>query len=294
MTVEVSICICTRNRPQELGRALASVAQSSLAPCQVVVADDGDGDGVASLVAAEELEITYVRGPRRGLGANRNAALAAATGSHLLFLDDDAALGDDFLAKMNRHLEELPPDRRGRSILTGVELNSGKSVRPNEQGLLGFQSRPYRPGEPLRTVVINAALFPRALFEQVRFDPSLQYGFDEVDLTTQAVALGFPIVPCFDAANLHFPSPIGREQYGSAASAARLYITLKRRRWTEGSPLRAWAGFAVAGGHLYLASIRRLGFSAGLAEAGRALTQAWRHYRSFVRSREAPSGGSPA
>jgi glycosyltransferase involved in cell wall biosynthesis len=293
LTIEASICICTRNRPEELGRALTSITQSSLAPRQVVVADDGDDDGVASFVAARELEITYVRGPRSGLGANRNAAIAAATGSHLLFLDDDAVLGGDFLAKMDRHLEQLPADRRGRSILTGVELNSGRSVQPNEQGLLGFQSRPYRSGERLRTVVINAALFPRPLFEQVRFDPSLTYGFDEVDVTTRAVARGFAIVPCFDAANRHFPSPVGRAQYGSAASAARLYVTLKRRRWTEGSPLRAWAGFALASGHLYLASIRRLGFSAGRGEAGRALGQAWSHYRSFVRSR-ASSGGSPA
>lgn len=293
MTVEVSICICTRNRPQELGQALASIAQSSLAPRQIVVADDGDGDGVASLIAAKE-KITYVRGPRRGLSANRNAAIAAATSSHLLFLDDDAALGEDFLAKMDRHLEQLPASRRERSILTGVELNAGKAVQPNEQDLLGFQSRPYKPGEPLRTLVINAALFPRSLFELVRFDPSLRYCYDEVDIATRAVAKGFAIVPCFDAANLHFPSPIGREQYRRNASAARLYVTLKRRRWTERAPLRAWAGFAIAGGHVCLAAIRKLGLVKGLAEAGRTLTQAWRLYRSFLRSRRPSEGSAPA
>jgi GT2 family glycosyltransferase len=286
-----SICICTRNRPEDLRRALASIAASSPPAHQIVVADDSDGDATEALVAANEIAITYVRGPRTGLGGNRNAAIGAAEGNFLLFLDDDALLGEEFLAKMERRLGAVPPDRRGRTILAGTEINRGHTVVPNEQGMLGFQSRPYRTGEPLRTVVINATLFPRELFDRVRFDPSLVYGFDEVDFTTQAVAAGFEIVPCFDASNMHLPSELGRGDYSGAATAARLYVTLKRRRWTESSPARAWLGFAVAAAHVELASVRRLGPRAGFAAANRAIATAWGDYRSYKRRRKLGEGG---
>jgi glycosyltransferase involved in cell wall biosynthesis len=287
-----SICICTRNRPDELRRALASVVTSNPAAHQIVVADDSDDDATESLVAATDAEITYVRGPRAGLGANRNAAVAVADGDFLLFLDDDGLLGDEFMARMERRFEALPPERRGWTILAGTGIEHGRVVVPNEQGFLGFQSRPYRAGEPLRTVAINATLFPRELFDRVRFDPGIVYGFDEVDFTTQAVAAGFEILPCFDASNLHLPSEIGRQDYGEAATAARLYVTLKRRRWTERSPARAWLGFAAAATHVELASIRRLGPRAGVVAANRAVASALSDYRTYTRNRARAAGST--
>jgi glycosyltransferase involved in cell wall biosynthesis len=281
--LRASVCICTRNRPRELERALASIAASSRAAHQVVVSDDDQDEEAAAVVAASRLPITYLHGPGIGLGANRNCAAAAAQGDFLLFLDDDALLGEDYLLKMEQRLRELPPARRPRTILAGVERNRGHTVVPNEQDLLGFQSRPYRGGEPLRTVVINAALFPRQLLEEVSFDPSLRYGFDEVDFTTQAVALGYSILPCFEAVNEHLPSPSGREAYAEAAIAARLYVTLKRRRLTEGSPLRAWLGFGLASAHLVLASVRRLGLTAGTRTARQAIGTAWSDYDKHKR-----------
>lgn len=283
MSLEVSICICTRNRPEELRLALESITKSRLAPVQVVISDDGDDDGVAPPRADQQLPITYVRGPRRGLGANRNSAAAAATGSHLLFLDDDAKLGADFLETVGKTLAALPAEQAKKVIVTGVEINHGHTVKPNEQSLLGFQSRPYREGEDLHTVVINASLFPRGVFEEIGFDPSLSYGYDEVDLTTRAVAAGFRIVPCFEAANVHTPAESGRGGYSSSANASRLYVTLKRRRWTERSRVRAWSGFCFAGAHLFLASVKRRGI-AGVGEARQTIAQARRYYSTYLES----------
>lgn len=279
-TLGVSVCICTRSRPEELRRALDSIAESTVMPDQIVVSDDGDGDA-AAVVSAHRLEIAYTRGPRSGLGANRNHAISAATADYLLFLDDDGALGKTFLEQARDALRGRSPESRSRTIFTGADIEEGRLVIPNDQGLLGFQSRPYRPGEPMRTVVINAALFPRRVFERVRFDTSLRYGFDEVDFTTQAVAQGYEILPCFDAVNYHFPSTAGRSEYQHLASASRLYVTLKRRRWTEGSKLRGWAGFALAVAHLFAASLKRSGI-AGIGEARQAVARARAYYAAFL------------
>lgn len=288
--LRASVCICTRDRPEELGRALASAIASRPPPHQIVVADDSDGEEAECLVRAQEAEIVYVRGPRTGLGANRNVAIDAADGDFLLFLDDDAVLGESFLATMEARLATVPPSQRRRTILAGTELNRGRTVVPNEQDLLGFQSRPYRQGEALRTVVINAALFPRELFDRVRFDPRLKYGLDEVDVTTQAVACGYRIVPCFEASNSHFPSALGRETYGEAAIAARLYVTLKRRRYTEGSRLRGWTGFGLAVAHAYLAACGQYGPRVGTQLGNRTLKSAWRDYERYKRGRRLGGG----
>jgi GT2 family glycosyltransferase len=277
--LEVSVCICTRNRVGELRDCLRSIAGSSVPPVQVVVSDDGDDD-LGELMTAQDLPVTYTRGPRAGLAANRNNAIAAATGSQLLFLDDDAALGEDFLATVAARLAQLPPERAATTIVTGAEINRGRTVEPNGLDVLGFQKRPYRPGEPLRTVVINATLFPRSVFELIRFDPNLRYGYEEVDFATRARAEGFAIVPCFEATNFHNPSASGRDGHSGLASASRLYVTLKRRRWTEGSRLRAWGGFGLAAAHHLLASVRRAGL-AGIGEAGRSVAQARGHYARY-------------
>lgn len=285
----ISVCICTRDRTVDLTRALASIAASSVAPAQVVVSDDGADGSAAAVADAAAIAVDYVRGPGTGLGANRNRAIAAATGDYLLFLDDDAELGGEFLARVAAVIGTVPASARRRTIVTGAELNRGSVVTPNEQDLLGFQSRPYRPGESLKTVVINAAIFPRALFGEIGFDPLLRYGCDEVDVSTQAVARGYSILPCFEATNLHSPSPVGRESYDAAANVARLYVTLKRRRLTERSPLRGWSGFALAAGHTCLAAIRREGPRRGGADAARTIATALEYYSTHS-SRAAASG----
>jgi glycosyltransferase involved in cell wall biosynthesis len=279
----VSVCVCTRNRPGELRRVLESVRASDTPVHQVIVSDDGDDDRVLDFVAEYWPELKYVKGPRQGLGANRNRALEFVTGTHVLFLDDDAELARDFLTVISQHLQGLETGELQRAIVTGAEIKAGRYITPHEQGWLGFQNRRYKPGESLRTVVINATLFPRQLFDRVRFDPLLMYGYDEVDLTTQAVALGFVISRCVNAVNYHHPSPVSRSDYAPFTDASRLYVTLKRRKFTQRSPARAWFAFAVGVCHAYLTAIRHDGIG-GIARARFTSAQAYRCHRRLCES----------
>ena len=117
----VSVLICTRNRPAELGRALESVARSTLPVHQVVVSDDSS-DNRSRRVTEAVPDVVWTAGPRVGLGANRNHALRMASGSHVLFIDDDVELGEEFLPLVRRCWERLAEDNRGRTILAGAEI----------------------------------------------------------------------------------------------------------------------------------------------------------------------------
>lgn len=224
---------------------------------QVVVSDDSTDDRSRDVIRADYPGVEWLRGPRRGLGPNRNMALTAARGTHVLFLDDDAELGTGFLDRCAARLSFIAPTERPRTILTGVELHpDGRRVIAHEQDFLGFQHRAYQAEAQIRTVVINSALFPRTIFDEHRFDDQLIYGYDEVDLTSRAVRAGYSILHEEDAVNLHRPSTVNREYYHPYIESSRMYVTTKRRGMTEGRRLAAAGYLIVATVHLAVASRR--------------------------------------
>jgi peptidoglycan/xylan/chitin deacetylase (PgdA/CDA1 family)/glycosyltransferase involved in cell wall biosynthesis len=89
----VSVAIITRDRADLLARTLPTVLRQSVpeAHFEVIVVDDGSSDGTGELLAQHAAggELRIVRQAPRGIGAARNAALAAARGAIVVFLDDD-------------------------------------------------------------------------------------------------------------------------------------------------------------------------------------------------------------
>lgn len=86
MNERLSVIICSKDRRRDLERAVESVRQSGpmAVSAELVVVEEGD--------RSEPLSgVQYVHLPRhhRGFGYARNVAIKAATGSLLLFLDDD-------------------------------------------------------------------------------------------------------------------------------------------------------------------------------------------------------------
>ncbi|MGO9899334.1 MAG: glycosyltransferase family 2 protein [Solirubrobacteraceae bacterium] len=277
---EVSVCICTRDRPDDLARTLASIVQSTWPVAQVVVSDDGHDRATELVCEQSGIDVNYVLGPQRGLGANRNAALAAVAGDYVLFLDDDCLLTADFLATALARMHSAEKCYgAGRAIVSGGERNRGALISAADQTFLGFQAKPYTSDIGLRSIVINATVFPARLFSHLRFDPQLIYGYEEVDLASRAAAAGYVVVHCADALNDHRPSPRGREDYDRQVEASRLHVTLRRYALTERATWKALAFVLIAPVHLVAANVKR----SGVAGVGRsvqtislATTMLWR------------------
>lgn len=254
----VSVCICTRNRPDDLRRALDSIRRSSVPVSQIVVSDDSTDQRTHDLVTTKYPTVVWQQGPRRGLGPNRNAAVATATGTHVVFIDDDAELGAEFIATCVARLDALAPAARAHAVVSGVEQHpDGHLVVAHEQDYLGFQRRPYDRAEAMRTVVINSTLFPLAIFEHHLFDEQLIYGYDEVDLCSRIVQSGFEILHDDEAVNLHRPSTVNRGFYKPHVESSRLYVTAKRRGVTEHKRFAAALYLGVAVVHLAASSLKR-------------------------------------
>jgi glycosyltransferase involved in cell wall biosynthesis len=88
--IHLSIAIVTRNRPVWLRKCLNSWRAQSIQPFEIVVSDDStpEYDAEVEKIAAE-FGCRYVKGPRRGLYANRNNAALSCQGSHIMSADDD-------------------------------------------------------------------------------------------------------------------------------------------------------------------------------------------------------------
>jgi len=253
---QVSVCICTRNRPDDLRKALESVSRSVYPVHEIIVSDDSTDELTRELVEFQFPSVRYLSGPRRGLCANRNHALKAVTGTHVLFIDDDVVLDPHFLARIY-DCWLANPSPRHKVIITGLELRNGHLIYPHDQDFLGYQVRPYQQREMVKTVVINSTVFPMTLFQEMCFDEQLVYGYDEVDLTTRAVARNYRIILCERAVNCHYPSPVNRDLYRPYIEASRLYVTYKRYVYSEGKRIKGWMFLVIAGLHNLFHSLKR-------------------------------------
>jgi 4a-hydroxytetrahydrobiopterin dehydratase len=84
-----SIIVPTASRPHLLRRALAGVLVQSVDDWEVLVADDGESEGMDVARELGDPRIRALRSPGRGQVDARNAAIDAAHGDLVCWLDDD-------------------------------------------------------------------------------------------------------------------------------------------------------------------------------------------------------------
>jgi glycosyltransferase involved in cell wall biosynthesis len=106
LTTVITACF---NSASSIERCIRSVWAQSLPPLQHIVVDDGSTDSTHEILSELAREIPYLkilRQPNRGAGPARNAAIEAATGRYIAFLDSDDVWLEGKLAKQIKFMEE--------------------------------------------------------------------------------------------------------------------------------------------------------------------------------------------
>jgi GT2 family glycosyltransferase len=257
----VTLAILSRNRPDDLRRALEAARGVPEPPDDVLVSDDSDDAQRPAVRALVERHpgVRYLTGPRRGLGANENHVVAnlLPEAEWVVFHGDDARLSDTFVPELRRLIARHAPQRR---IPAGVELQPGGLVEPRRLDFLGFQAVPhasYAAGAEIETVVVQATAFPAGDLRQVRWLEVSPYGYDEVDMAYKMRRLGwrFAFEPSLRV--FHDQSPVGRDAYAAPAQVARFYVRLRSFSVYERRPLALLAYLVTAPLHLAAAHVRR-------------------------------------
>ena len=198
----ISVILITANRDAMLQRCLAGLyAQSPAVPHEIVVVDQGSGDGTADLLAREALahpELRAVRLPDPSANAKRNRGAALARHDLLAFLDDDAVPDPGWLAALAAAFRDP-----ACALVTG----SVHPLTPGHPQTLRRAPAPrvWRPCFRNKAVIWRCGVSAnmavrRAVFDRLGgFDPAIGMGAplggcgDEVDFFLRALNAGWAI-----------------------------------------------------------------------------------------------------
>jgi glycosyltransferase involved in cell wall biosynthesis len=123
----ITVVICTRERPGALARCLDSLLAQNYPSFRVLVVDNAPvTEATAEVVrsAARRGPVEYLKEPRAGLSFARNAAVAAAPGEILAWIDDDEYADVNWLAEVARALADHPEADVVSGVIVPAELET--------------------------------------------------------------------------------------------------------------------------------------------------------------------------
>lgn len=192
----ISVILATRDRPALLPRAIESVLVQRYAEWKLVVVDDGETDAVArTLAGREDKRILVADGPRRGVGAARNAGLDRAAGEVVCYLDDDNVMNPEWL----HAVAYVFSAREDVEVAYGVTLTEHRAAGERDEGWWPAHWQMPFDRETLleRNITDAGALAHRRELAGARFDESLSTGEDWdllLRLTAERDAIAIPAV----------------------------------------------------------------------------------------------------
>jgi glycosyltransferase involved in cell wall biosynthesis len=144
----VSVVIATRNRRALLSETIATVQEQSFADWELIVVDDASTDDTpAYLAGIRDARIRCIRRDVHGeRSAARNAGLADARGTFVMFLDDDDLLRTTALESLVTALTDEPNAVAAAASCRILQRN-GDSVKV------------YRPSKQVTRVIWRELLF---------------------------------------------------------------------------------------------------------------------------------------
>ena len=123
----ITVVVCTRERPGALARCLDSLLTQAYPDFRILVVDNAPVTGATAEVvraAARRGPVEYLLEPRAGLSFARNAAVAAAPGEILAWIDDDEYADVNWLAEVARALDEHPEADVVSGVIVPAELET--------------------------------------------------------------------------------------------------------------------------------------------------------------------------
>lgn len=137
----ISVVIPLYNKELEVERAVRSVLMQSLAPCEIIVVDDGSTDGSRAVVEriiaeSHDIEIRLITQQNSGVSVARNRGIEAARGEYVALLDADDCWLSGYLAEVCRLMGRYPD---AGAYSTAFDIVSGRSrVRASTPMVEGY------------------------------------------------------------------------------------------------------------------------------------------------------------
>lgn len=251
----LTVQLCTYNRRALLGRVLGALFDQDLDPdaYEIILVDDGSTDGTYEEIIVRlqpPCAFHVVRQKNAGLAAGRNAGIARARGTYILFMDDDVLATRGLLSAHLRFHAAHP-----RAICRAGVIN-----------VVSFDDLPA-PRYTLRNYsgaffwTTNVSLTLALLREAGGFDERFrEYGWEDLELGFRLRQLGVPSMLARDAIVYHYKPPAPQASIPAMVRQARaqartaVQFLAKHPHWRVAlatgqiAPLQIWSGVARAAG----------------------------------------------
>lgn len=184
----ITVVVCTRDRPADLRRCLTSLQRQRYPELRILVVDNAPTDDgterVVDSFAEAAVSVQRIVERRPGLSRARNAAVAAAPGEILAWLDDDEVADPYWLAEVARALAEHPDADVVSGVIVPAELETEPQLWFEEFGGhskgRGFTPDVFSPATAYR----QSPLYPLPAFgtgANMVFRPGVIEGFGRFD-----------------------------------------------------------------------------------------------------------------
>jgi glycosyltransferase involved in cell wall biosynthesis len=132
--VHVSAVICTRNRPDKIGQAVASVLANEYPNFELTVIDQSTTD--ATEVALRDLldadpRLHYIHSDEPGLSRAYNNGIGRTTGEIIAFTDDDCVVPSDWISTIAAAFESEPDGDLLYGQVVPLHLDAESGLTPS-------------------------------------------------------------------------------------------------------------------------------------------------------------------
>ncbi len=245
-TLEVTVCVATYRRNDELQRLFAGLVEvarpsGTLRWTQTLILDNSPEAEARSVVEAGfgNLDLRYVHVPEPGLSAARNAAIAHASTPLVAFVDDDEVPEPSWLVEFERTLAAVP---EADAVMGLVSYVFEEPPPPWLEQTRLFEEPTLVEGESPEYFATGNALLRTSLVDSLGplFDPFFgQLGGEDHHLGLRLHAKGHVIVSSPAAMVLEFvPASRTEPQWaarrllrkGGSLASTELQLADRRRR----------------------------------------------------------------
>ncbi|MGY1684732.1 glycosyltransferase family 2 protein [Geodermatophilus sp. SYSU D00867] len=276
---DVTVAVCTRDRPEDLRRCLTAIAALITPVAEVLVVDNASRGQATRQVAEEFPFVRYVREPRAGLDWARNRALLEARTTIVAFTDDDAVVHPRWVEGLLRAFAKVPDAVVVTGLVFPLELATPAQVLFEARGFgRGYRRRVFRaiPGEPPGRQArllgdagtgADMAVLRDPVLALGGFDPALGVGTptaggDDMEMFFRVVATGHGLV--------YEPSAVVLHRHRTTMEG------LARQRAGDGAGIYSfWLGAGRRYGRRHRIALQRQALRWGLEHHGRNLVRSY-------------------
>ena len=135
-TIEITVAICTRNRPEQLRRALLSLNEQTDVDFEILVVDNAPRSrSTAEAVDLMNLDrCEYVVEPKGGLSRARNTALLHVHTDHVAWIDDGEVADPNWVRSLKEGFAHVSKPVAVCGLMLPAELDTEAQIRFEQFG----------------------------------------------------------------------------------------------------------------------------------------------------------------